>query len=128
MTSDAIMDLCDKVRETAYSIHKYHGNGYIEKVYENAMRHRLAKAGFEVLQQYAMEVHDEDGTVIGDYYADLLVNRTLIIELKACKAITNEHRAQILNYLNATGIEHGLLINFGSHRFQIQKFIQTDHF
>ena len=82
----------------------------------------------DVKQQHPIAVKDEDGTVIGEYFADIIINNNLLIELKACKSITDEHRAQILHYLKATGIEHGLLINFGSYRFEIQKFISTKAF
>jgi GxxExxY protein len=128
METDDIMALCDKVREIAYAIHAYHGNGYLEKIYENALIHRLRKAGLSVTQQHPITVRDEDDTVIGEYFADIIVCGNLLIELKACKAMTNEHRSQILNYLKATGIEHGLLINFGSYKFEIQKFVQTEQF
>jgi GxxExxY protein len=100
----------------------YHGNGHLEKVYENALAHRLRKAGFEVKQQHPMAVYDEDGTSIGDYFGDLLVDNRLIVELKAAKAIADEHVAQTLGYLKASRIEHGLLINFGSYRFQVRKY------
>jgi len=118
--------LCDKVRELSYAIHIYHGNGYLEKVYENALVHRLKKAGYKVAQQKAITIRDEDGTVIGEYFADIILADSLIIELKATKTLTNEHKSQLLHYLHATGIEHGLLINFGSYKFEIQKFIQND--
>jgi GxxExxY protein len=68
-------------------------------------------------------VRDEDGTVLGNYFADLFVEGRLIVEIKACKALADEHIAQILGYLRASGIEHGLLINFGSGKFQIRKFV-----
>ncbi len=116
-------NLCDQVRETAYAIHKYHGTGHLEKVYENALVHRLRKAGLNVQQQHPLKVYDEDGTEIGDYYADLIVEDVLIIELKACKTMAEEHKAQIIGYLRSANIEHGLLINFGSYKFQIEKFI-----
>ena len=122
---DNIMKLCDQVRETSYAVHTYHGNGYLEKVYENALVNRLRKTGLSVQQQHSITIDDEDGTVIGEYFADIIVNDTLLVELKACKSISNEHRAQLLHYLKATGIEHGLLINFGAYKFEIQKFIQT---
>ncbi len=122
---DNIMKLCDQVRETSYAVHTYHGNGYLEKVYENALVNRLRKTGLSVQQQHSITIDDEDGTVIGEYFADIIVNGTLLVELKACKSISNEHKAQLLHYLKATGIEHGLLINFGSYKFEIQKFIQT---
>ncbi len=115
--------LCDQVRETAYAIHEYHGTGHLEKVYENALVHRLKKAGLKVEQQKPIKVYDEDGTEIGDYYADLIVEGVLIVELKACKTFTEEHTAQIIGYLRSSNIEHGLLINFGSYKFKIKKFI-----
>jgi len=118
-----VMALCDVVRETAYAIHKYHAHGHLEKVYENALVHRLRKAGFNVKQQCPLHVYDEDGTEIGDYIADIIVEDCLIIELKASKTIASEHKAQLLGYLRASGIEHGLLINFGSYKFQIQKYV-----
>jgi len=120
---NTIKELCDVVRETAYAIHIYHGHGHLEKVYENALAHRLRKAGLDVKQQHPITVYDEDGTVIGEYFADLLVDGRLIVELKACRALTDEHVAQILGYLKSTRIEDGLLINFGSYRFQIKKYI-----
>ncbi len=120
-----IKELCDQVRETAYAIHEYHGTGHLEKVYENALAHRLSKDGLKVKSQHPLKVFDEDGTKIGDYYADLIVEDLLIIELKACKTIAEEHKAQILGYLRSANLEHGLLINFGSFKFQIQKFVMT---
>ena len=122
---DDIMQLCDQVREIAYSIHVYHGNGYLEKVYENALVARLRRAGFNTKQQQPIIICDEDGVVIGEYFADIIVNDCLLIELKASKSLTDEHKSQVLHYLKATGIEHALLINFGSYKFKIQKFIQT---
>jgi GxxExxY protein len=118
-----INELCNVVRQTAYDIHVYLGNGHLEKVYENALAHRLRKVGFDVKQQHPLKVYDEDGTEISDYFADLFVDNRLIVELKAAKAFADEHVAQILGYLKASRIEHGLLINFGSYRFEIKKFV-----
>ena len=117
------INLCDIVRQTAYDIHVYHANGHLEKVYENALANRLRKAGFDVKQQHPLKVHDEDGTVIGEYFADLLIEGRLIVELKAARTIADEHVAQTLGYLKASRIEHGLLINFGSYRFQVRKYV-----
>ncbi len=117
--------LCDLVRETAYAIHVYHAHGHLEKVYENALVHRLRKAGLNVEQQRAVKVFDADGTLIGEFFADLLVEGHLIVELKAAKALAAEHEAQILGYLKSARLEHGLLINFGSYKFQIRKFIRS---
>jgi GxxExxY protein len=118
--------LCDKVRQIAFDVHIYHGHGHLEKVYENALAHRLRKAGMEVKQQHHLPVFDEDGTSIGDYYADLLVDGMLIIELKTARALAPEHVAQILGYLKSSRLEHGLLINFGTYHFEIRKFIWTE--
>ena len=101
----------------------YHGHGHLEKVYENALAHRLRKAGVAVEQQFPLTVYDEDGTIIGEYFADILVDGRLIVELKACRALANEHIAQILGYLKSARIEDGLLINFGSFKFEIKKYI-----
>lgn len=118
-----IKELCNQIRETAYAIHEYHGTGHLEKVYENALVHRLRKAGLDVKQQHPLKVFDEDGTEIGDYIADLIVEDSIIVELKACKAFAEEHKAQIIGYLRSANLEHGLLINFGSYKFQIKKFV-----
>lgn len=121
-----IMKLCDTVRETAYAIHVYHGHGHLEKVNENALVHRLREAGIQVEQQHPLTVYDEDGTVIGEYFADLLVDNRLIVELKACRAMADEHVAQVLGYLRSARSEHGLLINFGSAKFEIKKYILSE--
>ena len=121
-TENDIMDLCNVVRETAYALHVYLGQGHLEKVYENALAHRLRKEGLVVEQQEPLTVYDEDDTIIGDYVADLVVEYRLIIELKLCKTIAEEHVAQLLGYLRSARIEHGLLINVGSFKFQINKY------
>jgi len=121
----SINELCEFVRETAYAIHLYHGHGHLEKVYENALAHRLRKAGLNVRQQDPITVFDEDGTTIGEYFADLFIEETLIAELKACRALANEHTAQILGYLKSARKEHGLLMNFGSYKFQIRKYVMS---
>jgi GxxExxY protein len=114
--------LAAQVRQTSYDIHVYHGHGHLEKVYENALAHRLRKAGLDVKQQHPIRVYDEDGTLIGDYLADLLVEGELIIELKTAKTLAPEHEAQILGYLKSARLKHGLLINFGSYKFQMRMF------
>jgi GxxExxY protein len=119
-----INELCDIIRETSYAIHLYHGHGHLEKVYENALMYRLRKAGMEV-KQHPIQVFDEDGTIIGDYYADLLIEDRILIELKACKTLADEHTAQLLGYLKSSHTEHGILINFGSYHFQIKKYAMS---
>ena len=122
-----INELCDIVRETSYAIHVYHAHGHVEKVYENALAHRLRKTGLDVQQQPPIQVTDEDGTPIGEFNADLLVDKRLVVELKAARSLADEHVAQLLGYLKSTRIEHGLLINFGSYRFQIKMYAMVRH-
>ena len=123
---DPVFELCDVVRETAFAVHRYHGPGHLEKIYENALANRLRKLGHKVEQQKPMEVRDEDGTLLGDFYADIVLDDLLILELKAAKAIVTEHVAQLLGYLRSSGQEHGLLLNFGASRFYIKKFILSE--
>jgi GxxExxY protein len=127
MQDEDIKQLCDIVRETSFEIHCYHRNGHLEKIYENALIHRLRKKDIAVEQQHPLSVYDEDGTPLGDFYADLFVGGKLIVELKACNAIANEHIAQLLGYLRASRIEHGLLINFGAPKLQIKKYVLNDN-
>jgi GxxExxY protein len=120
-----INELCDIVRETSYAIHHFHRHGHLEKIYENALAHRLRKTGFTVEQQFPLHVYDEDGTLLGEFFADLLIESQLIVELKAVKAITDEHIAQILGYLRSSRMENGLLINFGSPVLYVKKYVMT---
>ncbi len=122
MDSD-IKELVSTVRQTAYDLHVYLRHGHLEKVYENGLAHRLRKQGLTVEQQTPIQVSDEDGTILGDFIADIVVENILIVELKACKALASEHIAQVLGYLSASGKEHGLLINFGAPVFEIKKLI-----
>lgn len=123
MTDQEMLQLVDQIRETAYAVHRFFGPGHCEKVYENALINRLKKAGAELGQQVPITVQDEDGTVVGEYIADLIIKDELIIELKACECLTQTHECQIMGYLRATKYRHGLLINFGSRKFEIKKFI-----
>ena len=118
-----ILELCNRVRQIAFDLHLYLRHGHLEKVYENGLAHRLRKACLRTEQQYPLKVMDEDGTIIGDYYADLFVEECLIIELKACKSLAPEHTAQVLGYLRASSHHNALLINFGSPKIEIRKLI-----
>ena len=122
MTNREVFELCDTVRETSFDLQRYLRHGHAEKVYENGLVHRLRKSGIEVEQQVPLEVRDEDGTVLGEFIADLLVADQLIVELKAVTTIANEHISQLLGYLRASAREHGLLVNFGSPKLQIRKY------
>ncbi|MBU0678222.1 MAG: GxxExxY protein [Verrucomicrobia bacterium] len=121
------LQITDAVRETSFAIHKYHGPGHLEKIYENALANRLRKAGHKVQQQFPLTVYDEDEAVLGEYYADLLVDEILIVELKATKTIAPEHVAQVFGYLKSSGMEHGVLVNFGAPKLQIKKYILTSY-
>ena len=120
MTEEEAKGLCDRIRQVAYDLHEYLGTGYLEKVYENALVHRLQLAGMNVTTQVPITVKDQDGFVIGEYVADMVVNGPGI-ELKAVSTLSPAHVAQTINYLKAMHIEHGMLINFGSERFQCRK-------
>lgn len=119
---DPIFQLCDQVRETSFALHRHLRHGHAEKVYENGLAHRLRKQMLLAIQQHPLNVFDEDGTLLGEFFADLFVQRQLIVELKAVRALNDEHVAQLLGYLRASRIEHGLLINFGSPVLEVRKY------
>ena len=118
-----ILALCDRIRQISFDLHTYLRHGHLEKIYENGLTHRLRKNGLTVEQQRPLKVLDEDGTLLGDYFADLFVDSQLIIELKACSALINDHTAQVLGYLRASSCRHALLINFVSPKIQFKKLI-----
>jgi len=120
-----VNELCDLVRETSFAIHKYLRHGHMEKVYERAMVNRLSKLSLEVRPQAPLNVYDEDGTLLGEYFADLLVENQLLVELKACSSITNDHVSQLLGSLRSSRIENGLIINFGAPRLFVKKYVLT---
>src|SRR6267143_4887508 len=105
-------DLTHIIIGCAYKVHNTLGPGFLEKVYENALRIELEKAGFRVKQQEPINVV-YDGQVVGEYYADLWVNERVVVELKAALALVKEHEVQLVNYLTATKVDLGLLLNFG---------------
>jgi GxxExxY protein len=120
---DDVLKLCDEVRETAFAIHVYLGSGHLERIYENALCSRLRRKGFRADQQSALNVFDEDGTLLGSYVADLVINEVLLLELKAAARLSTDHISQILGYLKATRVQHGLLINFGAPKLEIRKLV-----
>ncbi|PKL82460.1 MAG: GxxExxY protein [Ignavibacteriae bacterium HGW-Ignavibacteriae-3] len=105
-------EITSQIIKAFYKVNNVLGFGFLEKVYENAMKIELTRMGLKVEQQKNIRVNYE-GVEIGDYYADLLVNECVIIELKAAESLCEEHEAQLINYLKATSIEVGLLMNFG---------------
>ena len=112
----------EEVIGAAYQVANVLGCGFLEKVYENALAIELRKRGREVLQQYAVEIR-YDNEIVGIYQADMIVDGTVIVELKALPGIERIHRAQCLNYLRVTGIAVGLVINFGRPRIEVQRVI-----
>ena len=105
-------ELTEKIIGRFYTVHNHLGYGFSEKVYENALALELRKVGLRMEQQKPIEVY-YDGQVVGEYFVDILVNEAVILELKAARQRAKEHEAQLLNYLKATMVEVGLLLNFG---------------
>ena len=103
------------------------GAGFLESVYEKALLLALRQKGLSAISQHPIKVLFR-GECVGDFYVDLFVEEKVIVELKAVKAIAPEHQAQIINYLNATGIEVGLLINFGSPKLEYKRFTRSQEF
>lgn len=117
-------ELCDAVRETSFAIHRFHRHGHLERIYENALAHRLRKLGLNA-QPHPIAVFDEDGTLLGDFHADLFVEGRLVVELKAVRAVVDEHVAQLLGYLRSSRTETGLLTNFGAPVLHVKKYLMT---
>jgi GxxExxY protein len=107
-----------------YQVHNTLGYGFLEKVYQNALTHELTKRGYRVTPNMAIEVY-YDNIIMGEYFADLVVNDVVILELKAAESITKQHEAQLLNYLKATKIDVGLILNFGPKPQVVRKVYET---
>ena len=105
-------ELTEKIINIFYRVYNKLGYGFLEKVYENAMMIELKKEGILAIAQAPIRVL-YDMEIIGEYYADILVDDKVIVEIKAARQLAEEHEAQLLNYLKATNIEVGLLLNFG---------------
>ncbi|MEI6634616.1 MAG: GxxExxY protein [Chlamydiota bacterium] len=105
-------ELTEQILVAFYRVYSELGYGFLEKVYENAMGIELNKSGLHCIPQSPIRVL-YDGQSIGEYFADILVEGKVIVEIKASKSLIEEHEAQLLNYLKATDIEVGLLLNFG---------------
>jgi GxxExxY protein len=104
--------LTAQIIKVYFEVYSALGYGFLEKVYENAMALRLSKSGLQVRQQQPISVHF-DGQVVGEYFADLVINDLIILELKANETLAEEHAARLINHLRATRYEVGLLLNFG---------------
>src|SRR5208337_5475864 len=116
-------DLSERIIGCAMIVSNALGSGFLEKVYENALAHELRKAGLAVMQQHGIVVRD-DGIIVGDDAVDLLVEESVIVELKATKTVADIHRAQCINDLRGTGLCLCLLLNFGNPRLAIQRIVR----
>ncbi len=112
----------EKIIGCAFKVRNQLGPGFLEKVYENALVLELKKSGLNFEQQVPLKVKYE-GSVVGDYNADLLIEKSILVELKAVTALDKSHYAQCLNYFKATGLKLCLLINFGTQKIQIKRII-----
>lgn len=115
-----INELSEKIIGCSYEVYNTLGYGFLEKVYENSLVVELKKRNLDVKQQEKLTIYYKDN-IVGDYYADLIVENAIIIELKSTKEISNAHKMQLLNYLKATHIKLGLLINFSPTTVEIRR-------
>lgn len=113
-------DITEIIIGAAYKVANTLGAGFLEKVYENALTIELKKSGLSVKQQYSLPVYYED-QLVGNYFADLLVEDSVIVELKAVRELVPEFSAQVINYLKAARINTGLLINSGKPKIEIKR-------
>jgi GxxExxY protein len=118
-------DTTDKILKAYYKVYNALGFGFLEKVYENALYLELLSMGLTVEKQKHIKVYYE-GKEVGDYFADLLVENRVIIELKAAESLCEEHEAQLVNYLKATETEIGFLLNFGKKAEFKRKIFTND--
>jgi len=114
--------ITEKVIGCAFTVSNTLGAGFLEKVYENALALEIQKAGLQVVQQQPTQVW-YDGIGVGEYFADLLVQESVVVEIKAVKAIDDAHWAQCINYLKATSLHICLLLNFGKPRLEIKRIV-----
>ncbi|MHC1725314.1 MAG: GxxExxY protein [Syntrophobacteraceae bacterium] len=117
-------ELTEVIIGCAMRVHRALGPGFLESVYQNALVHELRKAGLAVECQRAVKVF-YDGVMVGDFVADMLVAETILVENKAVQTIAQAHEVQVVNYLAATGLEVGLLLNFGASSLQVKRKHRT---
>ncbi len=115
-------ELTGKILESAFAVHNALGAGFLERVYSNAVVVEFHRNNVECQQQAQLKVKYRD-IIVGDYAADLLVAGRVLLELKACSSLDPNHAAQIMNYLRASGIKVGLLLNFGRPKLEYRRFV-----
>ncbi len=116
-------EITGKILSTAFDVAHELGSGFIESVYEKALKIAMQEKGLQVKEQHPITVFFR-GQDVGDFYADLFVEEKVIVELKAVKTLAPEHQAQVINYLKASGIEVGLLINFGPPKIEYKRLVR----
>jgi len=114
-------DLTAKVLAACFEVMRELGAGFIESVYEKALLIALQQKGVSAKAQFPLAVKFR-GHLVGEFYADVLIDDKVIVELKAVRALTPEHHAQVINYLNATSLDVGLLVNFGNPKLEYRRF------
>ena len=119
-------NITEEIISAYYFVYNELGYGFLEKVYENAMLLELKSRGFKVESQKIIKVYFKD-TIVGEYFADIVVNDKIILELKSCESLASEHEVQLFNYLKATEIEVGLLFNFGKRTAFKRKVFTNDN-
>ncbi len=124
MIPQEVNEITEKIIGCAYTVSNTLGVGFVEKVYENALVYCVRKSGLLVEQQYPIKVTFE-GIIVGEFFADLFVEKRVLVELKAVTMLVQEHTAQALNYLRATGAEVCLLINFGKSKVEIKRLLPS---
>ena len=117
-----IEDITYQIRGAIFEVNRVLGHGYLEKVYEKALMIELRNRGLGVENQVPLKVTYKE-EIVGEYFADLLVEGRVIVEIKAVKHLLKEHQAQLLNYLKATGIHVGLLVNFTKNKAEIKRMV-----
>lgn len=117
-----VNDITYRINGAVFEVNRVLGSGFLEKVYENALMVELAKRGLKAESQIPISVTFK-GTEVGEYFADIVVEGKVIIELKTVDTLDKIHQAQVLNYLKATGIQVGLLVNFKSEKAQIKRLV-----
>lgn len=120
--NDSLNLLSEKIIGCAFNVSNALGTGFLEKVYQNALAVELSNEGLEFEKEKAIIVHYK-GSIVGEYFADIVVGKQIIVEIKAIKSLNEIHQAQLLNYLKATKLPLGLLINFGTPKVQIKRML-----
>ncbi len=119
-------DLTREIIGACYDVHNALGHGFLESVYHRALLIALHERGLEASSHVSLQVHYRDA-VVGEFVADVVVNGVVLVELKAAAALVADHQAQVINYLRGTGLEVGLLVNFGRSRLEVKRCTRQAH-